>query len=127
MFGILARALLKSVRRDLGGYASLRTNNFFLFVALLIAGALESGVEPASSYPFLLLLGLLLLFPASGDPLEKIPRVRLAMWPVPALTRVALRLASLAFSPAFWLLVAMLWIRATVGMVLGFVVLIAAI
>ena len=50
----ILRALAASVRRDLKTFGALKTNNFFLFVALLIWGALVSGVEPVSSYPFLL-------------------------------------------------------------------------
>ena len=70
-------ALLKSVRRDLAGYASFKTNNFFLFVALMIWGALNSGVAPIASYPFLVALGALMIVPASGDPLE---RSRASAW-----------------------------------------------
>jgi len=74
----ILRALATATRRDLAGYTLLRSNNFFLFVALLIWGSLVSGVEPTSSYPFLALLALLLFFPISSDPLEKIPEGRLA-------------------------------------------------
>jgi len=61
----IVRSLAAVVRRDLAGYSPIRTNNFFLFVALLIWGALMSGVAPVSSYPFLLLLATLLFFPFS--------------------------------------------------------------
>jgi hypothetical protein len=56
----ILRALSRAIRRDLGTFGSIKVNNFFLFVALLIAGALNSGLAPKSAYPFLLLLGLLL-------------------------------------------------------------------
>jgi hypothetical protein len=118
-------ALVKSARRDLAGFASLKTNNFFLFVALLIWGALVSGVEPVSSYPFLLVLGLLMLFPASGDPLEKIPRVRLALWPLRRSTRAALRLGSLMLNPAIVLVIALVALRTKIWITLGFVALVA--
>jgi hypothetical protein len=120
-------ALVKSVRRDLAGFASLKTNNFFLFVALLIGGALQSGVEPVSSYPFLLALGGLMLFPASGDPLEKIPRVRLALWPLAGSARATLRLISLALNPAVVLMVVLLVLRAKVWMSLGFLALVTGV
>lgn len=107
----ILRALAASVRRDLKSFGTLKTNNFFLFVALLIWGALVSGVEPVSSYPFLLLLGALLLFPVSNDPLDKIPSTRLALWPLSPLQRVTLRLASLALSPILWLTVLLLSFR----------------
>jgi hypothetical protein len=70
----ILRALATATRRDLAAYTLIRTNNFFLFIALLIWGALVSGVEPVSSYPFLALLALLLFFPISSDPLEKFPK-----------------------------------------------------
>lgn len=98
-------ALAAVVRRDLAGYSPVRTNNFFLFVALLIWGALVSGVAPVSSYPFLLLLTALLFFPISSDPLEKIPKVRLGLWPLTRRDRLALRIAALALSPILWILV----------------------
>src|SRR4051812_10678884 len=96
------------MRRDLAAYSLIRTNNFFLFIALLIWGALVSGVEPVSSYPFLALLALLLFFPISSDPLEKIPGARLGVWPIGAAGRVVLRLASLALSPIVWITAALL-------------------
>jgi hypothetical protein len=107
----ILRALAASVRRDIGSFGALKTNNFFLFVALLIWGAAVSGVEPVSAYPFLLLLGVLLLFPVSSDPLEKIPPSRLTLWPLNTAQRVALRMASLALSPILWLTVLLLSLR----------------
>jgi hypothetical protein len=104
----ILRALSRVIRRDLATFQSVKVNNFFLFVALLIGGALASGVKPASAYPFLLLLGFLLLFPLSSDPLAKIPPGRLASWPIGAGQRFALRLASLALSPILWLTVLLL-------------------
>src|SRR5262245_14506993 len=87
----LLRALAKAVRRDLAGYGLIRTNNFFLFVALLVWGAAVSHVWPVSAYPFLALLAILLFFPVAGDPLEKVPRVRLQLWPLDRAARAALR------------------------------------
>jgi len=77
-------------------------------VALLVYGALESGLRPRSAYPFLLLLGFLLLFPLSGDPLARIPAARLALWPLARRGRFGLRVASLALSPVLWVTVAIL-------------------
>ncbi len=96
------RALFRAVRRNLGTFGSIKVNNFFLFVVLMMYGALNSGVMPVSSYPFLLLLGLLMLFPLSSDPLSQIPRTRLTLWPLHAGQRAGLRLGSLALSPIFW-------------------------
>jgi hypothetical protein len=102
VFAIL-RALSRAVRRDLGTFGSLKVNNFFFFVALLIWGALNSGLPPRSAYPFLLLLGLLLLFPLSSDPLSRIPADRLALWPLGPAQRLILRVVSMALSPVLWL------------------------
>ncbi|MBZ5623607.1 MAG: hypothetical protein LAQ69_33515 [Acidobacteriia bacterium] len=107
VFAIL-KALSRAVERDLATLESLKVNNFFLFVALLIYGALVSGVKPVSAEPFLLLLGFLLLFPLSSDPLDKIPPQRLDSWPLTRGQRLALRLASLGLSPVLWLTVSIL-------------------
>ena len=107
----ILKALHRAVRRDLGTFGSLKLNNFFLFIALLIWGALESGVEPKSAEPLLLLLAFVLLFPLSSDPLQKIPRERLASWPLSAAQRLGLRLASLGFSPVLWMIGAILLLK----------------
>jgi len=104
-------ALRRAVGRDLGTFGSLKLNNFFLFIALLIWGALESGIEPRSAEPLLLLLAAVLLFPLSADPLQKIPRERLGSWPIGARQRIALRLASLGLSPVLWMLGAILLVK----------------
>jgi hypothetical protein len=102
-------ALWRAVRRDLGSFASLTLNNFFLFVALIAYGAMYSGVVPIGAFPFLLLLGFLLLFPLSADPLTKIPAVRLALWPLRHIERLGLRVAALVLSPILWLATFLLW------------------
>jgi len=104
VFAIL-RALARATRRDLGTFGSFKVNNFFFFVATLMYGALNSGLPPRSAYPFLLLLGVLLLFPLSSDPLSRIPPSRLALWPLGAASRLVLRAVSPALSPVLWLTV----------------------
>jgi hypothetical protein len=98
----ILRALARAVRRGLGAFRSIQLNNLFLFVFLLAYGALESGVRPASTYPFLIVLGALLLFPLSSDPLARIPASRLGLWPLKPSQRAALRATSLALSPIVW-------------------------
>ena len=90
MLRAILGALVKSVRRDFTGFGSLKTNNFFLFVALIIDGALVSGIAPISAYPFLLVLAVLMLVPMMGSLLNKIPRVRLGLWPLTPLWRAVL-------------------------------------
>jgi hypothetical protein len=96
------QAVRRAVRRDLGTFQSIRLNHFFLFVALMIWGALVVHQPPRSAYPFLLLLGVLALIPVSSDPLDKIPPIRLEIWPLDSRDRFYLRLASLALSPVLW-------------------------
>jgi hypothetical protein len=114
-------ALRRAVQRDLGTLASIKVNNFFLFVVLLVYGALNSGQPPKSAQPFFLLLGFLLLFPISSDPLARIPPSRLALWPLTKRQRFALRLASLALSPVVWIAVLILFKTAQAGAALAFV------
>lgn len=96
------QAVRRAVRCDLGTFQSIRLNHFFLFVALMIAGDLAVRQPPRSSYPLLLLLGMLMLFPISSDPLDKIPPTRLEIWPLDLRDRLRLRLATLALSPVLW-------------------------
>jgi hypothetical protein len=98
-------ALWRAVRRDLRSFGSIVANNFFLFVALLMAGAFSAGVRPVSAYPYLALLCFLMLFPLAADPLAKIPAVRLGLWPLAPRQRLALRAVGLALSPMLWLTV----------------------
>jgi hypothetical protein len=103
----MLRAILTALRlvaqRDLGTFGALIVNNFFLFIALLVAGTSSVGLPPTSALPFMGLMLLPLLFPLSSDPLDKIPAERLMLWPLLRRHRIALRLASLALSPIFWL------------------------
>jgi hypothetical protein len=102
MVRAILRALAAATRRDPAGYSPIRTNNFFLFVALLIWGNLVSGLAPVSAYPFLTLLAVLLFFPISSDPLERVPRVRMGLWPLTGRARVFLRVAAFALNPVLW-------------------------
>ncbi len=114
-------ALGRAVRRDLGTFSSLKTNNFFLFILLILDGAATSHVEPKSAYPFLLFLFFVLLFPLSADPLDKVPPARLALWPLTQRERWLLRLMSLALSPVLWFAIAMmLFKRVRPGIALAF-------
>ena len=84
------RAILKALRRAVGrDLAGIIKANNLLFLALLGRGAAALFV----------LLGFLLLFPLSYDPLAKIPSTRLALWPLARRQRGLLRLFSMALSP----------------------------
>ncbi len=104
-------AIANATRRKLGTFSALKVNNFFLVIALILYSASQSGVEPSSVYPFLLFLFFVLLFPLSSDPLDQVPRSRLALWPITTRERIAVRLASIALSPVVWLIVVMMFVR----------------
>ncbi len=94
-FAIL-KALARAVGRDQRSLESVVGNNFFIVTALLL--------QEAGGFIYLL-IGLVLLFPLSTDPLRKIPESRLALWPLEKRERRLLRFASPWVSPASWLIV----------------------
>lgn len=95
----ILRAVGKVVRRELRTLLSVALNNFFLVAAFLAYGSLASGRPPLAATPFFFLMALFLLFPASGDPLDKIPPSTLALWPLTKRERALLRIATLLLSP----------------------------
>ena len=115
-------ALWRAVRRDLGSFASITLNNFFLFVALIAYGDVSGGILPVSAYPFLFLFVFLMLFPLAADPLAKIPAARLALWPLGKIERLGLRTAALGLSPMVWLAVLLVWRASRSPAALGLVV-----
>ncbi len=117
----ILKAVRRAVQRDLGTFRSIRVNNFFLFVALIVYGSLNSGVQPISAAPFFLLLGFLLLFPLSSDPLKRIPPDRLILWPLSKTQHWQLRMASLALSPVIWIAVLLLAVKVRVFAAVSFV------
>ena len=77
-------------------------------------------MEPKSAEALLLLLGLLVLFPISSDPLARIPVSRFYLWPLNKRQRFALRLASFALSPIIWIVVILMWLKAGLLAALAF-------
>ena len=61
------------------------------------------GLQPESAYFFALIIGALLLFPLSSDPLEKVPVDRRKLWPLGHGDWLAIRIASLFLSPVIWI------------------------
>lgn len=89
--GLILGALGRITVRELRHLNAIIGNNFFIFALLFLS---QSGA-------FLhLLIGLLLLFPLTANPLERIPATRLSLWPISTRERFLLRLASYAISPA---------------------------
>ncbi len=89
----ILKALAVAYRRDWTAFQSLAGNNFFLITAFLL--------RTAGTFVYLI-MGLVVLFPLSTDPLRKIPPSRLALWPLERRERWILRLASPWINPLTW-------------------------
>lgn len=89
------KAVWRAVRRGQGSFASIGTNNFFIFTAYLFRQ--QGGF-------LYLIIALLMLFPLSADPLRKIPPERLALWPLDRREWWILRVLSPWLNPVMWLL-----------------------
>jgi len=97
----ILKALWRAFQRGEKSIATVAGNNFFL-VAFLFLGK-------AGSFLFLI-MGLVILFPLSTDPLRKIPASRLALWPLEKREMVLLRAISPWVNPMTWAIAALaLW------------------
>lgn len=97
----ILKALWRAFQRGEKSFASLAGNNFFL-VAVLFLGK-------AGTFLFLI-MGLVILFPLSTDPLRKIPPSRLALWPLEKREYWLLRIVSPWVNPITWVIAALaLW------------------
>ncbi len=117
-------ALFTAFRRDTKSLGSFASNNFFLMSLLFLR---QAGVF------VYLIVGLVMFFPLSTDPLRKIPPVRLALWPLSPRERWLLRIASPWLNPLTWILAALavwaasgkltvaLWAAIAAAFTLGFV------
>jgi hypothetical protein len=104
----ILRALWTAVRRDAKTVGSFTGNNLFsVSILFLFLSDKEAFVS------LNVLIGLVVFFPLSTDPLRKIPPQRLAMWPLSRGERWLLRIASPWLNPMTWLL-AILALRHTV-------------
>ena len=93
----ILKALATAYRRDWTALQSLTGNTFFLLTLLLLR---QAGVF------VYLIIGLVVLFPLSTDPLRKIPASRLGLWPLTRRDQWLLRLAAPWLNPITWLLAA---------------------
>jgi hypothetical protein len=112
----LLQAIMRLQRRELRSLFSVALNNFFLFVAVLLIGGLSSlqmgGTHPlAGIAPFFLVLGLILIFPLSTNPLSRVPASRLGSWPLDRDQTLVLRLASLTINPILWITIILLALK----------------
>jgi hypothetical protein len=107
----ILRALGKALRRDQRTLQSVAGNNFFFVSALLL--------QEAGKFVYLI-IGLVLLFPLSTDPMRKIPRSRLELWPLAERERHLLRALSPWINPVTWCIAALaIWAargRVTLGL-----------
>src|ERR1700730_18226639 len=109
-------ALWTAIRRDAKSIGSFTSNNFFLLGVVFLA------LQDSGGFVFLhFLIGMVLFFPLSTDPLRKVPRVRLAIWPLTPREHRLLRILSPWLNPVTWLL-AILALRGSVTLGLWAVV-----
>lgn len=94
----ILKALALAYRRDWTAFQSLAGNNFFLITVFLL--------RQAGAFVYLI-IGLVLLFPLSTDPLRKIPASRLALWPLERRERWLLRAVSPWINPLTWVIAAL--------------------
>jgi len=105
----ILKALSVAYRRDWTAFQSLAGNNFFLATVFFLG--------KAGSFIYLI-LGLVLLFPLSTDPLRKIPASRLALWPLEPREHRMLRVLSPWINPLTWVIAGLaIW---TVGRTMTF-------
>ncbi|HYL95380.1 MAG TPA: hypothetical protein VET69_06205 [Terriglobales bacterium] len=110
VFAVL-NALFRAEWRGQKSFQSVIGNNFFIVSAVLL--------QKAGGFIYLI-VGLVMLFPLSTDPLRKIPASRLELWPLEARDRRLLRLLSPWVNPMTWAIAALaLWAargRVTLGL-----------
>jgi len=93
----ILRALATAYRRDQSSLQTVAGNNFFIVTALLL--------QSAGAFIYLI-IGLVMLFPLSTDPLRKIPASRLAQWPIERGEYAVLRALSPWVNPLSWIIAA---------------------
>ena len=102
--GVL-RALGRVSWRDFRSFQSIAGQNLMAFLVPV-------ALQPESAQFFFLILIIVLLFPLSADPMEKIPADRRATWPLTGWDWGTIRVTSLALSPISWIAAALLLTRA---------------
>ncbi len=99
------RSALKAVRlaswRNVQTFGSITGQNLFFFLLLV-------ALQPESAELFAIVLALVMVFPLSADPMERVPQDRWHLWPLSPRERAIVRTISLAFSPIVWIAVFLL-------------------
>ncbi len=110
--GAILAALWTATRRKEKSLGSFSGNNLYYagFTLLFLS-------DPIAFVFFLVIIGLVLFFPLSGDPLRAIPPGRLSSWPLSNGERGLLRILSPWLNPLTWLLAVLLvWKRISIGL-----------
>ena len=92
----MLRAVGRASYRELRSLQSITGQNFFYLIVLVAYG------QPSSAEFFAILIGMLLFFPLSSDPLEKVPAERRKLWPIDHTHWLFIRWASILMSPVVW-------------------------
>jgi hypothetical protein len=100
--GAILNAIARTLWRDLRSVQAIQGNNFFWLIALIMYQQPGSGLFP------LVILVVLVILPFTAEPLRKIPPERLALWPLSAGQRIALRVGGILLSPIAWIAAAIL-------------------
>jgi hypothetical protein len=105
-------ALWTATRRNRKSLTSFSGNNLYClgFALCFLQDPLALGFA-------LVIIGLVLFFPLSSDPLRAIPPDRLALWPLANSERRALRILSPWLNPLTWVLaILLIWKRVSIGL-----------
>ena len=109
--GAILKALGRAMAREQKSIWSLASNNFFLFSVFVL--------QAGGGFIFLI-IGMVLLFPLSTDPLRRIPASRLGVWPLERRELWVLRAVSPWINPMTWAIAALaVWTahgKATIGL-----------
>jgi hypothetical protein len=95
------KATASALWRERRSALSVAANNFFVTVVFFFR-------EYTVGVLFYLLLAAVLLFPLSSDPIHRIPRERLQLWPLSESERWLLRVLAPWLNPITWLMAALL-------------------
>ncbi len=115
--------IARSSWRDLRSLGSIAGNNLIAVIVLMKAE--EPSNRGSSTSFFLLLIGVLVLFPLSADVLRQVPAERFRLWPLSGAQRIAVRAGALALNPM--LPIAVLFAAVAREMVVGIALIAASI
>ena len=116
----LVSLLRKLMQRESSSFSSVGLNNFFFCILFLMSGSTAVG-RSHDAFWSTLLFQLLVLVPLlvtfSIDTQHRLPRTRVAIWPLTNTRRLSLSFVSFALNPVFLLLFLLFtgWMGAVIG------------